>query len=352
MESSRGGSRRRQQLTDEKTDPTHLRDFLLVNEDDAGRTSLAGLTLSAVLSNEKRPTPAQPNRTLLDIIRDDPNGGFKDNKKSWKSFRDKLRRRRTGTPWTSSVPIPTSDVPMHNNNRMIMRGTSTQYSNTPDVNSDDPTLETTYPELPSPGSSSAFDSRENRAELNSVQSNRAMMLRRNSSRVVSATREGHLDHAINRDRSFNSGDNNAELMEEMVESPEESEEGVEETEEEPTAEVAAAGGEQPVRMSLMSLLAETDREMGLDGSTYMMEEEEEEEEVEEEGGGADYNNCCVCMVRHKGAAFIPCGHTFCRLCSRELWVQRACDIPRGKPHQWWPDTVTPYYTTVIFKNVG
>jgi len=37
----------------------------------------------------------------------------------------------------------------------------------------------------------------------------------------------------------------------------------------------------------------------------------------------EYNNCCVCMVRHKGAAFIPCGHTFCRLCSRELWVQRG-----------------------------
>ncbi|CAN1842000.1 hypothetical protein LINPERHAP1_LOCUS36700 [Linum perenne] len=29
------------------------------------------------------------------------------------------------------------------------------------------------------------------------------------------------------------------------------------------------------------------------------------------------------MVRHKGAALIPCGHTFCRLCSRELWVQRG-----------------------------
>ncbi|KAG6411885.1 hypothetical protein SASPL_124538 [Salvia splendens] len=25
--------------------------------------------------------------------------------------------------------------------------------------------------------------------------------------------------------------------------------------------------------------------------------------------------------RHKGAAFDPCGHSFCRLCSREMWVQ-------------------------------
>ncbi|KAG6589274.1 hypothetical protein SDJN03_17839, partial [Cucurbita argyrosperma subsp. sororia] len=30
--------------------------------------------------------------------------------------------------------------------------------------------------------------------------------------------------------------------------------------------------------------------------------------------------CCVCMERSKGAAFIPCGHTFCRVCSRELWL--------------------------------
>ncbi|KAI3440900.1 RING-type domain-containing protein [Psidium guajava] len=34
--------------------------------------------------------------------------------------------------------------------------------------------------------------------------------------------------------------------------------------------------------------------------------------------------CCVCMDRNKGAAFIPCGHAFCRVCSRELWVQRGC----------------------------
>ncbi|KAJ8749259.1 hypothetical protein K2173_018738 [Erythroxylum novogranatense] len=37
--------------------------------------------------------------------------------------------------------------------------------------------------------------------------------------------------------------------------------------------------------------------------------------------------CCVCMVRSKGAAFIPCGHAFCRACSRELWANRgSCPI--------------------------
>ncbi|XP_060211796.1 uncharacterized protein LOC132639360 [Lycium barbarum] len=33
--------------------------------------------------------------------------------------------------------------------------------------------------------------------------------------------------------------------------------------------------------------------------------------------------CCVCMERNKGAAFIPCGHTYCRICSRELWLNRG-----------------------------
>ncbi|XP_047313548.1 uncharacterized protein LOC124916823 [Impatiens glandulifera] len=34
--------------------------------------------------------------------------------------------------------------------------------------------------------------------------------------------------------------------------------------------------------------------------------------------------CCVCMERKKDAAFIPCGHTYCRVCSRELWLNRGC----------------------------
>ncbi|KAG6541238.1 hypothetical protein Mapa_017399 [Marchantia paleacea] len=43
------------------------------------------------------------------------------------------------------------------------------------------------------------------------------------------------------------------------------------------------------------------------------------EELSEEmiDGGMD-PICCVCMVGKKGAAFIPCGHTFCRNCTREL----------------------------------
>ncbi|KAL1200407.1 hypothetical protein V5N11_032237 [Cardamine amara subsp. amara] len=85
---------------------------------------------------------------------------------------------------------------------------------------------------------------------------------------------------------------------------------------------------QPPRMSLMELLEDND------GQMYDFSEREEAEEGEERGfcggGGGETTvtvaaelGCCVCMVRSKGAAFIPCGHTFCRLCSRELWVQRG-----------------------------
>ncbi|KAK9069365.1 hypothetical protein SSX86_011268 [Deinandra increscens subsp. villosa] len=101
-----------------------------------------------------------------------------------------------------------------------------------------------------------------------------------------------------------------------------------------TEEGGGDGGEPAaVRMSLMSLLE-------VEGSAYLAGEDDEDDEEKEEaaaaievsgcdggggggGGGYRYNYCCVCMVRHKGAAFIPCGHTFCRLCSRELFVKRA-----------------------------
>ncbi|XP_010513807.1 PREDICTED: LON peptidase N-terminal domain and RING finger protein 1-like [Camelina sativa] len=72
---------------------------------------------------------------------------------------------------------------------------------------------------------------------------------------------------------------------------------------------------EPARMSLMELLEENEEQM-----SFVSVEGEAEETVTVT---AAERSCCVCMVRSKGAAFIPCGHTFCRLCSRELWVQRG-----------------------------
>ncbi|CAA2987331.1 death-associated inhibitor of apoptosis 1-like isoform X2 [Olea europaea subsp. europaea] len=68
----------------------------------------------------------------------------------------------------------------------------------------------------------------------------------------------------------------------------------------------------PLKMPLMKFLEET-------------EDWDEETKYEEEGGCDSL--CCVCMGREKGAAFIPCGHTFCSVCSRELWRnKRACPL--------------------------
>ncbi|KAD4584355.1 hypothetical protein R6Q59_036755 [Mikania micrantha] len=101
-----------------------------------------------------------------------------------------------------------------------------------------------------------------------------------------------------------------------------------ETSTEDNRDAGVGGTTATVKVSLLSLLE-------VDGSAYFDDDEEQAEEVvvvvDEDGdgggsgsgGGYRYNNCCVCMIRHKGAAFIPCGHTFCRVCSRELFVKRA-----------------------------
>lgn len=71
----------------------------------------------------------------------------------------------------------------------------------------------------------------------------------------------------------------------------------------------------PWRVSLMRLLEETE---GGDGGEVTVTV------TAEKGGGVGNDTvCCVCMGRKKGAAFIPCGHTFCRVCSRELWLNRG-----------------------------
>lgn len=67
--------------------------------------------------------------------------------------------------------------------------------------------------------------------------------------------------------------------------------------------------------SLMRLIEETD---GVDWN--------KRRKRNNEGGDGDWV-CCVCRERSKGTAFIPCGHAFCRVCSRELWAnQHSCAV--------------------------
>lgn len=95
--------------------------------------------------------------------------------------------------------------------------------------------------------------------------------------------------------------------------------------------------EQEQRVSLMALLEQTDRQWSaVAGGAAQPEPEEEDSatlealepadddaEPEAAGRGVVAGCCCVCMARAKGAAFIPCGHTFCRGCARELLAGRG-----------------------------
>lgn len=305
---------RRQFDSDDKVDSPNLRDYLRIKEDESNMNLNGGQTLGAVLSGTKlgaAPERVQSNRTLLDIIRDDPQGGagIRDGKKSWRHFKDKLRLRRqgSGSSWTSSVPIPTSDVPINqNSNRIISRRDSLRF-NTP---------------IPDGSSNTVVELTAGTG----VPRTRSALLQRNTSRIIESGSMRYDNCTSNNNNiEINYADQQEEAEEAVGDSMEEEAEAA--TEGEGEAAAGGSGGQEPVRMSLLALLAETDRQMGIDGGTsFSMEEDEDEEEEEEEeikGGGREYNNCCVCMVRHKGAAFIPCGHTFCRLCSRELWVQRG-----------------------------
>ncbi|XP_048540818.1 formin-like protein 13 [Triticum urartu] len=106
----------------------------------------------------------------------------------------------------------------------------------------------------------------------------------------------------------------------------------------PTDQAAEEEEEQGERVSLMALLEQTERQWSA-GATAQQEQEqdpavaasepssqdalvpEDDAELPEPGRGAGC--CCVCMARAKGAAFIPCGHTFCRACARELLAGRG-----------------------------
>ena len=73
--------------------------------------------------------------------------------------------------------------------------------------------------------------------------------------------------------------------------------------------------------SLMMLIEETD------GDDWKQKKKKEKmsDVAACEVGPVVWNDrlCCVCMERNKGAAFIPCGHAFCRVCSREVWLNRG-----------------------------
>lgn len=304
----------------EKLYSQNLRDFLRIKEEDhrrnlsdttpsssgGGRRSSSGLTLSAILSEKTgQPPPSdeplrrvESNRTLLDIIRDDQTSGLGrsrgDDRTSWRHLKDKIRLRRRGgcSAWPDAVPTSSSDVNNDNRHRMVTTTATRHHSLRFNSNTDSGESTQPYSGAPIP-LSNPRRSTESASERFQPMSS--------PPRMRSITNENHRNENENEERR-------SEAVEVEVEV------------------VGDGSPEQPVRMSLMALLAENDRQLGFESSAYVMDEVEGAEEdkgTASAGDGVEYNNCCVCMVRHKGAAFIPCGHTFCRLCSRELWVQRG-----------------------------
>ncbi|XP_065873091.1 uncharacterized protein [Euphorbia lathyris] len=369
-EAGAGGGRRRLSLLEQMSAVDHTRD-------------LAGLTLEAVLGSQKQPTNAvgHVNRTLLDIIRDEePHGslfGHKD-KKTWKAFRDKLRLKRAVAAWISSVPIPASDVPIqsysnfnsnnfHNPTRSLMspRGSErlttvssvdTGDSTHSDDSNDQSAVSSSKPQMTLrtafrhglTNNTQSDSSRSDNSSLNShvvgneppARSFRSQMSRHSLSRhigdpVIESEEEStpavgsrQLSVVLAEERSMSAREAVAaqEAAAAQQQSPEEAN----------LTAIGRAAEEEPVRMSLMDLLEETDQQMGVVGPRYTIADdvacagELDEEDEGPNGGDGIEHTCCVCMVRHKGAAFIPCGHTFCRLCSREVWVERGnCPLCNG-----------------------
>lgn len=289
-----------------------------------GRNNLAGLTLTTVVTDRRLPSAGpevssppriESFRTLLDIIQEDQafnNAHMKNTKKSWKGFKGKLRLHRGGrsgpcSSWMSSVRMPTSEIPVN-------RGNNTNAENS--ISSRMFTLRASAG-LPYTDQPTQPDIAVDRDLMSYQRSGSSPSLQRDASRtagrtsdIVEDTNSLSMPGAREEDEASPTEEVEAEAVEGEGQSGEEA------------AANEGEGEQQPVRMSLMALLAETDREMGLGRSAYSTDDEEEEKE-EDSGTTTDYNSCCVCMVRHKGAAFIPCGHTFCRLCCRELLVQRG-----------------------------
>lgn len=346
--------------------------------------SLAGLTLDAVLGGETviqpsstpSPPPSPPKslvphhpttQTLFDIIREEyAKEGHKD-RTTWQIFREKLRLKRTGSAWTSSLhisasdilipntkilgaafrsphstndkinvrdlvyAIPMSDPPGSSGRAMFSRGSSMRVGSSknpedsPDVSvlGDGPSSRNFKPQL------SRHDSVRDHADVEEDNRRRHPVVTFMEERQMSAREAVAAQEAAEAEAAA-AGGSDDEDEDDDDEDDEDDDSG------EAEQKKSSASSAPKQTMSLMDLLEETDRQMGLTGSRYAMDadeeyEEEEDENSEEEGdvhgGGEGELSCCVCSVKIKGASFTPCGHTFCKLCSKELMAQKGhCSV--------------------------
>ncbi|XP_057549257.1 uncharacterized protein LOC130827536 [Amaranthus tricolor] len=287
---------------------------------------VSNITLGAVLNSDKK--SQNPGnvvvRTLIEIISNNETispKGTSNNKTTWKSFKERLKLKRNQNQsqqnqnpnsrrWISSLPVPQSDVipdTRVSTIGLMMASRNSLRSNSHRRVDTAPADDLTLREVDSGGSPRSGGS----FRLSAALAAEREQTRRRLSRELDEDRDED-------DASEGS----------LGEDGDEDEDKDEDEDEVEIPGLRPPSG-QPMQMSLMDLLEETDRQAGISGPTYRLDDEEEEEveeakeEDNDEDAGKEEFSCCVCMVRHKGAAFIPCGHTFCRLCSRELFVQRG-----------------------------
>ncbi|MED6208957.1 hypothetical protein PIB30_049904 [Stylosanthes scabra] len=310
--------------------------------------ALAGLTLDDVLSNQKSFYHSQ---------------SYKKKRKPWKAFKDTFLLKRYGSAWTSAIRVPTSDITLPNPNSRIFtpfgrrnslkhfesisNDDSTHHPHMADQPNNDGNVDDVPAAFPPPSlAARGTFSRRSSTRYSSSEATftagdptepapallRPQLSRRNSSGMAIGSEPYRKGRVVTFRDNFNDEDQDDEdslrpdgsrtlSAREAVAAQE-------------AAEAAAAGevvdggeeeGEaQPAMMSLMDLLEETDREMGFEGSRYILSEDEDFDEDEEDEGGDDMEyTCSVCMVRHKANAISHCGHSYCRMCSRELMVGKG-----------------------------
>ncbi|KAK5813464.1 uncharacterized protein LOC108469461 [Gossypium arboreum] len=276
-------------------------------------SSLAGLTLDDVLGHAKRSEPpSSHNHTPLETVRDDP--ANKD-KKSWKLFREKLKLRKTGSGWTSSISIPASDV----------------------------NIQAKKPQNPRRVSFAETNRIAEIGDRAPVRNPKAAQLGRRSSVRYAQDHQDPVDAVMPNDgppsRSFkpqnihNDDDGSPGSSPKGAQRILSAREAVASQEAAEAAAAAAAAEaaekydssvtEEPVTMSLMDLLGESGSSyIGEDDEDEYDEDEEDEEEEIVQAKGIEFT-CCICKVNLTSSVFMPCGHTYCRLCSKELLVQRG-----------------------------
>uniref|UniRef100_A0A7N0U960 RING-type domain-containing protein n=1 Tax=Kalanchoe fedtschenkoi TaxID=63787 RepID=A0A7N0U960_KALFE len=270
---------------------------------------------------------AEPSRVLLDVIRDgDPNaGGYRSllnhdkHKKNWKVFKDRLRLKRASQAWISALPDEGRRHPLQ-----LLPPEVAEDEEESGSGGEEPRRAGLRPQLSRLTSFQPPEPMRDDVPISDPPlqgARRPQMMRRNSSRLGTSNSIRQRDDPGPRVRFADQLAAEKEQIQRVVSSVQAYRDNDEVEEEEGNAD---AGGGEPVKMSLMDLLGDTDEQMGW--ATYMAELEDSDED-EEESENAEEQTCCICMVRHKGTASALCGHTFCRLCSKELMVSRG-NCPR------------------------